>query len=350
MENADGLLCTEKMFGSPWGDEETVGYSSDEESNDNPHLFPDFPIFDDVDLACLFEKELSHMPGVNYPNMLLSENVSVARSNAVQWIIKVCCKYKFRPLTVALAVNYFDRYLSKNLTKSWKAWMIQLLSVACVSLGAKMEEINVPIFIDLQVEGLEHSFQPRTVQRMELAVLSALKWRMSSVTVFSYLDDLLQRLSLSRCLHKSILIRVTELVFGTYSEADFLEFRPSCIALMTLRCALEELAPLQAEAYTDALIKILPVEVNIDRCYRLLEELVADPVGPLQSSSQVFGSSKPPLSPVTVAEIVLTGNDSLEAARDDYTSSCMKRPGLCQNVLGSLCSKSRKRKLDSTLK
>jgi hypothetical protein len=33
-----------------------------------------------------------------------------------------------------------------------KVWMLQLLSVACMSLAAKMEETEVPILVDLQVE------------------------------------------------------------------------------------------------------------------------------------------------------------------------------------------------------
>lgn len=32
-----------------------------------------------------------------------------------------------------------------------KDWMLQLLSVACISLAAKMEESEVPILLDLQV-------------------------------------------------------------------------------------------------------------------------------------------------------------------------------------------------------
>lgn len=32
-----------------------------------------------------------------------------------------------------------------------KDWMLQLLSVACISLAAKMEESEVPMLLDLQV-------------------------------------------------------------------------------------------------------------------------------------------------------------------------------------------------------
>lgn len=33
-----------------------------------------------------------------------------------------------------------------------KAWMMQLLTVACLSLAAKMEETEVPSILDLQVK------------------------------------------------------------------------------------------------------------------------------------------------------------------------------------------------------
>lgn len=33
-----------------------------------------------------------------------------------------------------------------------KAWMMQLLSVACLSLASKMEETEVPLILDLQVK------------------------------------------------------------------------------------------------------------------------------------------------------------------------------------------------------
>lgn len=35
------------------------------------------------------------------------------------------------------------------------AWMMQLLAVACLSIAAKMEETEVPLILDLQVQGME---------------------------------------------------------------------------------------------------------------------------------------------------------------------------------------------------
>ncbi|KAF6142587.1 hypothetical protein GIB67_039551, partial [Kingdonia uniflora] len=65
-----------------------------------------------------------------------------------------------------------------------KAWIMQLLAVACLSLVAKMEEIEVPLSIDLQIEALLSV----DLQRMELLVLSTLKWTIRVVTPFTFMD------------------------------------------------------------------------------------------------------------------------------------------------------------------
>ena len=36
-----------------------------------------------------------------------------------------------------------------------KAWMMQLLAVACLSIAAKMEETEVPLSLDLQVSDVD---------------------------------------------------------------------------------------------------------------------------------------------------------------------------------------------------
>lgn len=104
--------------------------------------------------------------------------------------------------------------------------MTQLLAVACLSLAAKMEETEVPLSLDLQVWifsfiaslifCMQNSisfrfiwwiwrmsqageskfvFEARTIQRMELLVLSTLSWRMQAVTPFSYLDHFLRKIT-----------------------------------------------------------------------------------------------------------------------------------------------------------
>lgn len=66
---------------------------------------------------------------------------------------------------------------------------MQLLSVACVSVAAKMEETGVPSLLDLQTldSGSQFLFEPRTVRRMELLLMSALQWRVQGITPFDFL-------------------------------------------------------------------------------------------------------------------------------------------------------------------
>lgn len=46
-----------------------------------------------------------------------------------------------------------------------------------------------------QVGESRYVFEAKTIQRMELLVLSTLKWRMQAVTPFSYIDYFLHRLN-----------------------------------------------------------------------------------------------------------------------------------------------------------
>lgn len=49
---------------------------------------------------------------------------------------------------------------------SQESWVIPLLSVACLSLAAKMEECGVPSLLEFQLE--EYEFKSNVIQRMEL--------------------------------------------------------------------------------------------------------------------------------------------------------------------------------------
>lgn len=67
---------------------------------------------------------------------------------------------------------------------------MQLLSVACVSVAAKMEETHVPSLLDLQILDQRYVFDPHTVGRMELLLMTALGWRMRAITPFDFLPHL----------------------------------------------------------------------------------------------------------------------------------------------------------------
>ncbi|KAL9261267.1 Cyclin-D3-1-like protein [Drosera capensis] len=152
------------------------------------------------------------------------------REMTVDWILKVQSHYDFEPQCACLSINYFDRFLSAYELPKDKAWMMQLLAVACLSIAAKVEETDVPLPIDLQVGEAKFIFEAKTIQRMELLVLSTLKWRMNAVTPLSFIDHFLYKLNDDALPPRSSVLRSVYIIRSIIKGIDFLEFKPSEIA------------------------------------------------------------------------------------------------------------------------
>lgn len=83
---------------------------------------------------------------------------SATRSEAVGWMVKVVARCGFAAVTAVLAVNYYDRFVASACFQREKPWMSQLAAVACLSIAAKVEEIEVPALLDLQVPFFHFSY------------------------------------------------------------------------------------------------------------------------------------------------------------------------------------------------
>jgi hypothetical protein len=109
--------------------------------------------WEDEELLSLFSKEEEQQAHVLNRCIVETDSaISVARSEAVEWMLKVNAHYGFSALSAILSINYLDRFLaSHHVQRDNKPWMIQLVAVACLSLAAKVEETQVPLLLDLQV-------------------------------------------------------------------------------------------------------------------------------------------------------------------------------------------------------
>ncbi|KAL7596281.1 hypothetical protein Lser_V15G31012 [Lactuca serriola] len=191
----------------------------------------DFPLQSDECLSVLYKKESEQFVGLDYLMKLRNGNLDfVARQQAVDWIKKVHAHFNFGPLCAYLSINYLDRFLAVYEFPKDKAWMMQLLSVACLSLASKMEETEVPLILDLQVCESRFVFEAKTIQKMELLVLTTLKWRMQTVTPFSFVDAFIGKLDCDQPISRSLISRSTQLILCFTNGIDFLEFKPSEIA------------------------------------------------------------------------------------------------------------------------
>lgn len=94
--------------------------------------------------------------------------------------------------SINLLLHYLIHFNSLPFMQSEKHWAIRLLSVACLSLAAKMEEYTVPGLSQFQLE--DYCFESKVIQRMELLVLTTLEWDMAIITPFAFLPYFIPKL------------------------------------------------------------------------------------------------------------------------------------------------------------
>nr|CAD21955.1 cyclin D [Physcomitrium patens]CAD32542.1 cyclin D protein [Physcomitrium patens] len=336
------LYCAEDVSGTAWNESEMCG-AADRVFESQPAVFMDFPVEDDEAIATLLMKEAQFMPEADYLERYQSRKLSLeARLAAIEWILKVHSFYNYSPLTVALAVNYMDRFLSRYYFPEGKEWMLQLLSVACISLAAKMEESDVPILLDFQVEQEEHIFEAHTIQRMELLVLSTLEWRMSGVTPFSYVDYFFHKLGVSDLLLRALLSRVSEIILKSIRVTTSLQYLPSVVAAASIICALEEVTTIRTGDLLRTFNELLVNVESVKDCYIDMRQSEIGPYCVRMGLKRKILHASEPQSPVGVLEAAdvsspsgtVLGFSSRESSPDvtdspPSTNSQRKRRKLC---------------------
>ncbi|KAJ7946088.1 Cyclin d3 [Quillaja saponaria] len=281
----DALYCDE----GKWDDEEeeveeVFNPDLKNKNGNDPFLFPlllleEDLFWEDEELISLFSKEKQQQEEthLNLGNVDSDSYLFVARSSAIGWMLKVNTHFGFSALTATLAINYFDRFLSSLHFEREKPWMIQLMAVTCLSLAAKVEETQVPLLLDLQVENTKYVFEAKTIQKMELLVLSTLKWKMHPVTPLSFLDHIIRRLGLKNHLHWQFLRRCEHLLLSVLPDSRFLGSLPSVLATATMLHVIDQIehsAGPAATVYKNQLLGVLKIsKEKVSECYNLILEL-----------------------------------------------------------------------------
>ncbi|OWM65680.1 cyclin-D5-1 isoform X1 [Punica granatum] len=150
-----------------------------------------------------------------------------ARLDSIEWILSARLFLGFHYRTAYLAVTYLDRFLAKRSIGDGKLWAIRLMSVACLSLAAKMEECDVPALSGFPTQ--KYEFESRVIRRMELLILHTLDWKMGSITPFAYLNFFIHKL-LGRSGGMDLFTGAVELIFLASKEINLVDYRPSTIA------------------------------------------------------------------------------------------------------------------------
>lgn len=298
-----------------WGYGNHLKINQNQPSIKNPdteYSVIDFPLQSDECLSLLIEKECEQFVGFDYFKRLTNGDLDfVSRQQAVDWIRKVHTHFNFGPLCAYLSINYLDRFLAAYEFPKDKAWMMQLLAVACLSIASKMEETEVPLVLDLQVCESRFIFEAKTIQKMELLVLTTLKWRMQTVTPFSFIDAFIGKLDGDRSISRSVILKSTQLILCLTNGIDFLEFKPSEIAAAVAISVV-------GQTQMSALFQHVQKE-RIVKCVELVNELNG-------SCTKSIKSGTVPRSPIGVLEAAcLSYNKSDDSGIESTTTSKRRR-------------------------
>ncbi|KAK8568255.1 hypothetical protein V6N13_106190 [Hibiscus sabdariffa] len=289
---------------------EVVTPESDTSSHLQSPTIRNYPPFDEGTIPKLIDLESHHMPFPDFLHRCQQRSIDViARQDSINWILKVHAYYNFSPVTAFLSINYLDRFLSSQSLPLANGWPFQLLSVACLSLAAKMEEPEVPLLLDLQVFEPRFVFEPKTIQKMELRVMALLNWRLRSVTPFDYLHHFVCRLpSFSSFLpdsFDSLISASSDLILSTTRVIDFLQFAPSMVAAAAIFCAAGECSEIPAD---DAFFHKSINREMVRSCHQLMEKYIIDTCPSARLKSPRLGPSFAPPSPVGVLDAAACGS------------------------------------------
>ncbi|XP_071715012.1 cyclin-D3-1-like [Rutidosis leptorrhynchoides] len=234
--------------------------------------------WEDEELVSLFTKEQQQQQQLQrHPSTFSFDQTDpyllLARKQAVDWILKVKSHFGFTHLTAILSINYLDRFLSSFRFQKGKPWMIQLLAVTCLSLAAKVEETQVPTLLDLQVVDTEYLFEPKNIQKMELLVMSTLKWKMNPVTPISFLDHIVRRLGLKSQFNWDFVKKCEDLILSLVSDSRFLGYQPSVLATVTMLHVIHQVDFFNYVDYQNQLLDLLKTtKEKVNECNELIME------------------------------------------------------------------------------
>ncbi|KAH7545892.1 putative cyclin-D6-1 [Ziziphus jujuba] len=293
----------------------------------------------------LFASENDHMPSQSFstsPSKTRDFYVSFRRE-AISLIFQAQFSCNFDPFVSYLAVNYMDRFVSKQEITQEKPWLSKLLVVASISLAAKMS--NSPFSLS-HIQGEEgFNFDAQTVHKMEVLILDTLSWRMRSITPFSFLCFFVSLFELNDpTLTQALKDRASETIYSAHNEMKFLEFKPSIIAASAILSASHELFPLQFSSFKASISDCQYVDTeSLLKCLNLMQEMVM--MQGYESILETVSSSRTPMS-VLDRHFMMTNSESDNTCSNTTTTTTTdaiavaEKRQIKRRKLSDFCSKS----------
>ena len=126
-------------------------------------------------------------------------SIEGARSSMVNWLLFLCGKLNFSDQTLFRGVSIFDQYISKmtmDEASELDQQYLNLITIACLSLATKLEEINCNYisFLNEKVLNSPNSkiFTNKDLTNMEFKILKTLNYNTMYSTPIDFIDIYLE--------------------------------------------------------------------------------------------------------------------------------------------------------------
>ncbi|EHB10003.1 G1/S-specific cyclin-E1 [Heterocephalus glaber] len=160
------------------------------------------------------------------------------RAILLDWLMEVCEVYKLHRETFYLAQDFFDRYMAtqENIVKT----LLQLIGISSLFIAAKLEEIYPPKLHQFAYV-TDGACSGDEILTMELVIMQALKWRLSPLTIVSWLNVYMQVAYLNDVYEvllpqypQQIFVQIAELLDLCVLDVGCLEFPYGVLAASAL--------------------------------------------------------------------------------------------------------------------
>ncbi|KAF9587485.1 hypothetical protein IFM89_003424 [Coptis chinensis] len=228
-------------------------------------------------IPSLFTSELDHMPCKDF-------NISI-RLESISLILHAQYSGNLDRSVAYLAINYLDRFISKQ------------------KLPGEEQFI----------------FDSQTIERAELMILGALKWRMRSITPFSFIHFFLSLFKLQDpLLQHALKARASDIIYKSQHEIKLLKFRPSIVTASALLEASHELFPLQFSSFRNTICSCSYVNnEKLMECGDVMNDMVMD------GYDSVIENVSSSHTPVNVLDQHWSSSES-DMTTSTVTTGCMR--------------------------
>lgn len=219
----------------------------------------------------LLRLEGHYVPSLDHYVTLQDEIKIHMRKIVVDWMLDVCIDQQCHVDVFLLAANIMDRFLDTiRLQKN----QFQLLGAAAIFLASKLVEPTPVSAINL-VKYTADTYNRDELLSMELLILSKLKWDLTAVTAYDYLDHLLEQAeTLRHSIDLENLRRHTErFITLCATNIQFLRLPASVIASAAFANALQHDSGNSNTEVVNRVMAMIPYNACLQQCIQQIEEL-----------------------------------------------------------------------------